>query len=66
VRFISGIPEKKPQPVSDGSGNVDVQAQGDIRLLETEVRLNLSSLFHEVEDYSCSVLTVNFGSQNLP
>lgn len=37
VRFISGIPEKKPQPVSDGSGNVDAQAQGDIRLLETEV-----------------------------
>ena len=52
VRLISGIPEKKPQPVSDGSGSSAVQAPGDVRLLETEVRLNPSSLIYEVENSS--------------
>lgn len=36
IRFLSGIPEKKQQPVSDGGGNSPV-VQSDIRLMETEV-----------------------------
>ena len=52
VRFISGIPEKKPQPVSDGSGNSPEQAQGDVRLVETEVgSIFFLYLFYELENY---------------
>ena len=52
VRFISGIPEKKPRPVSDGSGNSAEQAQGDIRLVETEVgSIFFLYLFYELENY---------------
>lgn len=36
IRFLSGIPEKKPQAVSDGGGNSPV-VQSDVRLMETEV-----------------------------
>lgn len=36
LRFLSGAPEKKPQPTSDGGGD-SAMVQRDIRVVETEV-----------------------------
>lgn len=72
IRFLSGIPEKKPQPVSDGGGSSAV-VQSDIRLVETEVSFyplycqeyshllaNQKPNWVTVVYYSCSVLVPEF------